>query len=112
MTQNTAVKAITFAVGDLVTWDPEEDTWLIEKHGNGPFEVAEVEYIPAGLCSCGQNINDPNHFDDEEACGQTRRESVGHHQWLIIKKDGEVIMTSSEPVTPRQFSGAWFIKVS
>lgn len=125
----------TFCVGDSVDWDDKkEDSFpkmihleRVKKYGAGPFEIIKVKNVPTDVCSCGmvlydhskyyslellEMIDGPHHtpYGCPYGYSQTMRESVGHHQWVVIKgKDG--IIRSSFSGGPQEWSGSWFKKV-
>lgn len=104
---HTISKEVTFEEGDMVTWINPDDP-IIVKYGTGPFQVIEIIPVPMGMCSCGMSIDDHNH---SPFCGRKTTEGlVGHSQWLIIQKDGEVI--KDDTAKPQRFSGKWFKKVN
>jgi len=83
-----------FAKGDMVTFTPEASKdvgfTLEDRHGHGPFQVAEVRSIPAPTCNCdwagdGGIWSDvphyhlcPAHPDNDP------RKSAGHPQHVTL----------------------------
>jgi hypothetical protein len=80
---------------------------LREEVSEGPFEIVEVQPIPAGLCSCGIAVDDPGHVHYFFCSGATGRQEAGHHQKLSIKDQKGRIIHDPKGL-PRFFSGALF----
>ncbi|NTV30394.1 hypothetical protein HGA91_00235 [candidate division WWE3 bacterium] len=103
--QTAAMERELFAPGDLVVWDRESHTNLMEElhlrsYGCGPFRVREVIPVPVDEPACHHHdgeYHSPACLPDES--WQPLLVAVGHRQWLVIEGYPEI-----------RFSGQWFAK--
>lgn len=96
-----------FEAGSQIILKPES-TILLREYGPEPFDVLDVYPVPVNECACGSPLGECffSHDDVFGPCNQTAIESVGHHQWVTIARNGVPIYDSRGNI--QRFSGGWF----
>ena len=106
--------AHTFKPGEVITWTEKAiREGMAERFGFDPLTVDSIKEVP-DRCNCGGQT----HTNDEECpytsidprYGRNVRESVGHHQWVTLRRsDGTLVLSGAYlNYKPTTFSGAWF----
>ena len=99
-----------FEVGDYAGWRDSNPIYRgqIERHGDGPFKVISVKWVPPVKCTCIQKDDNSDVIFHSGGCDKEIYEGisyrdVGHPQWVtVVDGFGKSI----------QFSGLFFLKVA
>jgi hypothetical protein len=103
-----------FSPCDSVVWNPTGPIRFDNRamhpkwqHGEGPFTVVTVEAVPT-ICGCPYTYETLS--EHLERCPVATQETVGHSQWITLRKPSGEIPKDSITQQPVRFSGAWFVK--
>lgn len=107
----TSKNVETFRIGGRVAFKPGD--MMHSKYGSNVLDVVAVIPVPANTHMCGCGAPSPDEcfcrFEDDERVRQALRQSVGHHQWVVVAMNGRPI--TDHYGEPQKFSGSWFMSV-